>query len=145
MSDPRLVIADRRPNACMRVALRGLAVTKDTHRSYQRPNFALRHGLSILRTPAMEIDLYLPSFRAMRKRSRSRSPTPCEHDRPLVRTSVFWSLFYSSISAPINRSAHPRWHSLLVTVLENCLRLSHLHNRQVLRPPHKGNRCLLSW
>lgn len=36
----------------------------------------------------MEIDLYLPSFRTMRKRSRSRSPTPCEHDRPLKRISV---------------------------------------------------------
>lgn len=36
----------------------------------------------------MEIDLYLPSFRTMRKRSRSRSPTPCEHDRPLKRISL---------------------------------------------------------
>ncbi|KAI0003419.1 hypothetical protein BJV74DRAFT_985727 [Russula compacta] len=36
----------------------------------------------------MEIDLYLPSFRTMRKRSRSRSPTPCEHDRPLKRSSA---------------------------------------------------------
>ncbi|KAF8479151.1 hypothetical protein DFH94DRAFT_42732 [Russula ochroleuca] len=36
----------------------------------------------------MEIDLYLPSFRTMRKRSRSRSPTPCEYDRPLKRLSV---------------------------------------------------------
>jgi len=32
--------------------------------------------------------LYLPSCRTMRKRSRSRSPTPCEHDRPLKRLSV---------------------------------------------------------
>jgi len=32
------------------------------------------------------MEMYLPSFRTMRKRSRSRSPTPCEHDRPLKRT-----------------------------------------------------------
>ncbi|KAI0247064.1 hypothetical protein BJV78DRAFT_1248692 [Lactifluus subvellereus] len=36
----------------------------------------------------MEIDLCLPSFHTMRKRSRSRSPTPCEHDRPLKRSFV---------------------------------------------------------
>ena len=121
----------------------GLAVTTNTKvintrasRSDTDPRFCV---------PAMEIDLYLTSFRTMRKRSRSRSPTPYEHERPLVRTSVFWSLFYSSMSTSINRSAHPRWHSLLATVPENRLRLSHLHNRQVLRPPHKGNHCLLSW
>lgn len=47
--------------------------------------------------PEMEIDLYLPSFLTMRKRSRSRSPTPCEHDRPLVRTFVPRFLFWLSL------------------------------------------------
>jgi len=36
----------------------------------------------------MEVDLYVPSFRTASKRMRSRSPTPCEHDRPLKRLST---------------------------------------------------------
>jgi hypothetical protein len=52
----------------------------------------------------MEIDLYLPSFRTMRKRSRSRSPTPCEHDRPLVRPYVLCPSFCSSLSATLTEA-----------------------------------------
>jgi len=36
----------------------------------------------------MELDLYIPSFRATSKRLRSRSPTPREHDRPFKRLST---------------------------------------------------------
>jgi len=36
----------------------------------------------------MEVDLYVPSFRTTSKRLRSRSPDPCEHDRPLKRLST---------------------------------------------------------
>jgi hypothetical protein len=52
----------------------------------------------------MEIDLYLPTFRTMRKRSRSRSPTPCEHDRPLVRTPILGTLFYLSVSVSVTET-----------------------------------------
>ena len=58
----------------------------------------LGYGPSRLSAPEMEVDLYLPSFRTMRKRSRSRSPTPCEYDRPLVRSSVLCLLFFLSLS-----------------------------------------------
>jgi hypothetical protein len=86
---------------------------------------------------SMEIDLYLPSFRTMRKRSRSRSPTPCEHDRPLVRflrTSA--SRLFDTIGS-YNRSAYPCHHSPLAIVLAKLLRLSRLLIRRVLYHPHK--------
>jgi|SRR6267142_772246 len=65
----------------------------------------------------MEVDLCLPSFCTMRKRSRSRSPTPCEHDRPLVCTFVFWSLFCSNVSAPIQKRS-----SALALAVGDCAR-----------------------
>src|SRR6267142_1564746 len=88
----------------------------------------------------MEVDLCLPSFCTMRKRSRSRSPTPCEHDRPLVCTFVFWSLFCSNVSAPIQKRS-----SALALAVGDCARepprLSRLRNRRVHHPPHKRRRC----
>lgn len=92
--------------------------------------------LRALKASRMEVDLYLPSFRTMRKRSRSRSPTPCEHDRPLVRSSALCSCLLDSIDS-YNRSAYPYQHSPLAMVLANCLRLSRLLNQRALHHPQK--------
>jgi hypothetical protein len=70
-----------------------VAASKCVLQRPQLPAAKLVYRSSRSSAPEMEMDLYLPSFRTMRKRSRSRSPTPCEHDRPLVRSSVLCSLF----------------------------------------------------
>src|SRR6266404_1933196 len=63
-------------------------------------------------SPRMEIDLYVPSFRAMSKRMRSHSPTRCE--RPLVCVFVF--SFHSRSTFNFCRSAYQLQCSSSVTL-----------------------------
>lgn len=87
----------------------------------------------------MEIDLYVPSFRTASKRIRSRSPTSCEQDRPLVCVVVF--RFYSSVPTFVcnsGRNANSRQHSPLVTIYATRHYLSNPHLRVLSRSP-------LSW